>query len=72
MTKLGKKAVSLLKQLIQTDECYLQLTKRNATAAQELRDANLVDFIPISTGGANIALGSAGIAEAEERKLNEN
>lgn len=58
------RAKRLLVKISNTEEAALRLTRGNVKAAEELRRAGLAVLIPISLGGADVCLTSAGIAEA--------
>lgn len=44
--------------------CFLPLTKKYGKEAEELVEAKCAIFIPVSTGGAQVALTDHGIDEA--------
>ena len=62
---MTSKAKALLKRLDQTEDGSLRLTKSNAKVADELKEAGLVSYIAISTGGAWVALTQKGSDECE-------
>jgi hypothetical protein len=58
---MSEKAKHLLKLILATDDCTTVLTKQNARAGDELKQLGLVEFFPISTGGAWISATSKGV-----------
>jgi hypothetical protein len=66
--KLSKKAESYLRLIGKTDDASMRLTKGYAKAADELKHNELAIYIPISTGGCNVALTQKGIDLYEASK----
>lgn len=67
--KLSVRAASYLRRVANEEGASLKLTARDYTAANELRDKDLAIFIPVSSGGSEVALTNAGIREAAARTV---
>lgn len=59
------KAKKLLKRIGNSEEASIRLHRSDVKAADELKVAGLVEYIPISTGGANVCLTKEGLEAFE-------